>query len=285
MKILFVMSQFILLPKLRSALRGVFTRGIVSIALLFSLNAAANGVLVVDPGQLVAGQSQLSLAEKWTQWALGIPASTNPIADPDGAFGNINNNGSVFFLAGTFSGSATRTITAPSGKSIFFPILNAFDVEWPSGTHTESGYTTCFDPPGTSEAEALACAKTLLATYQIGDASGLYARLGGVDLLTDFTNFRQTSTAFFDVTLPEDDIFGLGAGNDLKGITDGYWLALEGLAPGAYTLTFGGRFNYADGTSNLLDMTVNLNVVPEPPILLLLLSTMFAMTTVKRRKG
>ncbi len=55
---------------------------------------------VVDPTQPVAGVSQLELSQQWWQWALGIPASGNPLLDTDGSFAQTNNNGPVFFVAG-----------------------------------------------------------------------------------------------------------------------------------------------------------------------------------------
>lgn len=186
--------------KTQLASNGFLARGFVSIAVLFSLNAGPSAAaVVVPPGELVVGQTQLALAEQWTQWALGIPAATNPIADLDGGFAQINNNGNVFFLAGNFGGPGfpPRTISVPFGKPLFFPVLNAFDVEWPSGTHTTAAFPTCFDPPGTSESDALVCAKNALAPYQIGSATDLYAKLDGVTLVTNVPSFRQTSSAFF----------------------------------------------------------------------------------------
>jgi hypothetical protein len=55
------------------------------------------------------GQSQLALSEQWWQWALGIPAASSPLTDVDGSRANLNNAGSVFFLAG-----AVETSRAPS---------------------------------------------------------------------------------------------------------------------------------------------------------------------------
>ena len=37
---------------------------------------------------------------------------------------NLNNTGSVFFLAGGLGGNVSRTIEVPAGKTLFFPVLN-----------------------------------------------------------------------------------------------------------------------------------------------------------------
>src|SRR5438874_3388378 len=69
------------------------------------------------------------LATRWWQWALETPASENPLTDTTGQFGAVNQSGRVWLLAGNPSGTTVRTITVPSGKALFFPILNVFDVE------------------------------------------------------------------------------------------------------------------------------------------------------------
>lgn len=74
---------------------------------------------VIDPTQPVEGQSQLALSEQWWQWALGIPAASSPLTDVNGSRANLNNAGSVFFLAGG-GGNASRTIEVPAGKPLSF---------------------------------------------------------------------------------------------------------------------------------------------------------------------
>jgi hypothetical protein len=70
------------------------------------------------------------LATSWWEWALETPASENPLTDTTGQFAAVNQpNGSVWFLAGNVGGTMVRTITVPSGKALFFPIVNVFDVE------------------------------------------------------------------------------------------------------------------------------------------------------------
>jgi hypothetical protein len=88
----------------------------------------------------------------------------------------------------------------------------------------------------------------------------LHATLDGQDLLT-YPSFRQTSDSFFDITLPDGNLFGVPAGS-YPGITvsDGYWVALDGLSPGQHTLNFGGT----NGNGFSVQINDTLSAVPEP---------------------
>jgi hypothetical protein len=58
---------------------------------------------------------------KWWQWTLSIPTDVNPLNDKTGENCAKNQNDTqVWFLAGTYGGTAERTCTIPSGKAIFF---------------------------------------------------------------------------------------------------------------------------------------------------------------------
>ncbi len=52
----------------------------------------------------------------WWSWAVGIPAATNPILDVTGEFGDIDQEGPVVFLAGSFGATVERALTIPRGK-------------------------------------------------------------------------------------------------------------------------------------------------------------------------
>ena len=198
---------------------------------------------VVDPTALVAGTTQLALSEQWWQWALGLPGPSNPITDPTGERANFNNDGPVFFLAGNTGGTLTRSFNVPIGKPIFFPVVNGFDLEI-------KGDPNC----------NLSCAFGFLASLGIDGATGLHATLDGVDLLT-FPSYRQTSTAFFTVHWPNPEPFAFGLPpGDYDVVSDGYWVALDGLTEGPHTLVFGG----ATSAGFSLEVTDNISAVPEP---------------------
>ncbi len=225
------------------------------LAALAAVPALANQT--VDPTQTVAGTSQLELSQQWWQWALGIPAASNPLLDGTGASAHTNNDGPVFFVAGNTGGSTTRSFNVPTGKPIFFPLVNSFDLEVPTdGCNVQCAFSFI---PG------------------VGGATNLHATLDGQDLLT-FPSFRQTSTAFFTVNLPASlrDAFGfpsqyVGA---LDAVSDGYWVAIDGLSAGQHTLVFGGTIpELAPGASPFtVSVTANIAAVPEPETYALLLA-------------
>src|SRR5215469_11567017 len=60
----------------------------------------------------------------WWQWVLSIPVENNPVNDMTGTNCGINQNGPVWFLAGTLGGLVDRCCTIQSEKAILLPILN-----------------------------------------------------------------------------------------------------------------------------------------------------------------
>jgi hypothetical protein len=62
----------------------------------------------------------------------------------------------------------------------------------------------------------------------------------------------------FSLTFPDDNFFGLPAGTYAPAVTDGVYLLLAPLTPGAHTITFGGA-GYAFGSISQ-DITYHLTV-------------------------
>ncbi|MFC4057003.1 signal protein [Planomonospora corallina] len=61
---------------------------------------------------------------RWWTWASSEPEKTNPVADPTGRFCDRNQPDDVWFLAGTFGGTVTRTCAVPAGRPIVVPLVN-----------------------------------------------------------------------------------------------------------------------------------------------------------------
>src|ERR1044072_6268792 len=83
------------------------------------------------------GYSYGEWGARWWQWLFSIPRSKNPAFDPDGSNSNINqNNRNVFFLCQTYQeriySIPNRTVTIPTQRSIFMPIIN-----WVSVLHVD----------------------------------------------------------------------------------------------------------------------------------------------------
>jgi hypothetical protein len=72
------------------------------------------------------GNSSGEWSARWWQWALSIPAATNPVLDETGAHCAEGQSGPVWFLAGAFfGGTFERACTVPPGTALFWPIVNA----------------------------------------------------------------------------------------------------------------------------------------------------------------
>ncbi len=79
--------------------------------------------MAIDAAQVIVGKPGRVLAARWWQW--GCPESgRSPISDKTGALAGQNQPDDVWFLAGTFGGSAERHCTVPAGRPLFFPVFN-----------------------------------------------------------------------------------------------------------------------------------------------------------------
>jgi hypothetical protein len=106
-------------------------RGVI--AVLFALgslsacsgsNPRGSGLAGDAPGSRASNQSpEVSLPARWWIWAESA-GNRNPISDRTGNDCGINQPDDVWFLAGTFGGSAERRCTIPAGQPIFFPVMN-----------------------------------------------------------------------------------------------------------------------------------------------------------------
>jgi hypothetical protein len=157
---------------------------------------------------------------KWWQWVLAIPTKDNPVVDESGekcAVGQ--NNPDVWFLAGTGGGEVARTCTIPSGKAIFFPVLNV-----------ECDYLS--DLAHKTEADLRKCAKD-----DQDKATNLQATIDGVTI-PDLNMYRVQSP-LFNLTIPKDNAMGIPPGFT-QAISDGFWVLLKPLPVGKHEIHFSG---------------------------------------------
>jgi hypothetical protein len=204
---------------------GMMIALVALLATTLAIQAAPN----TNPGILPIhskpnGKTYGEWTAAWWQWALAIPEASNPLVDPAPQFAALNQNGPVWFLAGTFGGSLERSITIPTGKSIFMPIHNwifgsgVFDCD-----PTVPG-VTCDVPELRSKAAAAATGAEVVEAWIDGNP------------VNNIRDYRAISPEPFSVTFPAGAVFGIPAGTYYPQVTDGYWLMLAPLKAGAHTI-------------------------------------------------
>jgi hypothetical protein len=203
------------------------------------------GVLPVDAHPF--GHTYGEWAASWWQYVFSIPVPTNPLFDETGANCGVGQSGHVFFLVGVFntSGAATRNCTVPTGKAIFFPVLN-FECE---------NFFPPISPPLTIDG-----LRALCKSFMDG-ATNLRAEIDGAPI-RDLASYRGQSPVF-SVTLPENNIPQfLGnvapAGTYSPIVDDGVYLMLHPLSKGLHTIHFHGELPAFGGFT--LDITYHLTV-------------------------
>ena len=213
----------------------------------------------VDPifprQEIVHGKSYEEWAAAWWQWVFAIPADVNP--NLDGPC-DVNQPDPVFFLGANFGGTTTRSCAVPAGKAIFFPILNAYVSNCPE--NADESYT-CED--ATSEEYIHDNAESLLDLDNT-----LSLEIDGVAVELD--EYRA-HTATFTTSAPEDEedrleacsgpirdnACGAPVGSPRNAASDGYWVMLRPLSPGAHQIRFAAsvpKFSFS------IDITYNLTV-------------------------
>lgn len=177
-----------------------------------------SGVFAVDSRPF--GLSYGDWSGKWWQWVVGIPKDVNPTADESGKYcASGQNNQYVWFLAGTGGGSAVRTCTIPTGKAIFFPILNGECTYKDSATaKTPSDLRSC-------------------AIQSDAGVTTLQASVDGYNL-KNIEGYRVTSDPF-NLTMASNNMMGVTPG-PTEGVSDGWWVLLHPLPPGNHEIHFVG---------------------------------------------
>lgn len=150
---------------------------------------------------------------KWWTWLMQIPSSVNPINDKMGEQCARNQQGPVWFLAGSQQ-TVERHCTIPHGMALFIPTFT-----------TECSYAE--DARLHTEEQLRSCA--------INSDQGGVAQISidGVNL-KDLQNYKVQSP-LFNVIFPQDNIFGARPG-PTQAISDGIFIIVQPLAPGNHVI-------------------------------------------------
>jgi hypothetical protein len=190
------------------------------------------------------------LSAEWWQWALSMPTSVNPLLDGTGENCMVGQRGSLWFLAGNFGGTTTRTCAVPEGVVLFFPVINNVNIDTPNVCGQDSKRIPIGD------------LRTLSATATDA-ATNLLAEVDG----SSIGNLHRVQSKVFEIALPEDNVFdapcaslgGVPAGIYSPAVDDGFYVRLNPLTVGNHTLHI-----HAENPSTglVVDITYNLTVVP-----------------------
>jgi hypothetical protein len=211
----------------------------VALAVLFlgASEARAGDPDIVSPDRSFHGMTYSEWAAEWWKWAYGAPVDSNPVLDTTGEFADVGQSGAVWFLAGSFGETLSRTVTVPADKFLFFPIVNSV---WP-------GPLTLRDGRYYVESHVDA----------VVDDGELSCEIDGVSV-PDLESYR-TSTARGDeyfIFLPRDNLFGVPAGLEGPTVDAGIYLMLRPLSAGEHSI----HIFASDDVSFTVDVTYELTV-------------------------
>ncbi len=194
---------------------------VLSMLALFSLTAAASAAPTFAPPPPAAPhlKTYSNWGALWWQWAIGTPATNNPVLDTTGQNCAVNQPvPGTFFLAGTFDGSTVvRTCTVPVGDGFLIPILN------------NANFAQQTDPPAQRTEAFLRAETTCVET-----APTLAVTVDGVALANPQSLLEKSTV--FPVNLPADNVFGVPAQLLNPSVDEGYYAFLEPLSAGSHTV-------------------------------------------------
>jgi len=193
---------------------------------LFASAGLAHSVeseMVQAPGFKLGGRTATELSADWWKWAMSSPAEINPVRDVSGAQCGTGQKGRVWFLAGGFGSSRIkRNCAIPSGKYIFFPVINM--AYWPR--EANNGFT---------------CDQAKENAAMNNDtAIDLFVELDDV-AVKDPKKYRASTSKCFDIYERVPAAFK--PYKAYPSASDGYWILLKPLKRGKHLFRFGGRYN------------------------------------------
>lgn len=170
------------------------------------------------------GLSYSEWSARWWQWLLSVPRSESPAVDASGNNASVNQvDLNVFFLCQTVESiqegrvAQDRTIFMRAGISVFMPIIN---------------WISILNVDGQTDEELASVAKKRMDVV-----SELEVTIDGVPIREGLERYR-TRSPFFDMMVPEDNIFQLSSGFR-RFVADGYWIFLEPIENDIKLTTYG----------------------------------------------
>jgi hypothetical protein len=209
---------------------------------------------ILPPDSHPYGKTYSQWSAAWWQWVFSIPAPNNPLLDQTGQNAGANQSGNVWFLAGNMGGTSERTVTVPSGKAIFFPILNTAYFGYPCDDRNLPG---CEADQALEQANDIATMLSFITPSM--DGATLACEIDRIPV-RHLSRYRPESSAWYTLTAVDNNIFGYLPGPYHPCVDTGYYLMLAPLSAGRHTIHFTGA--NSDGSFSL-DVTYRLTVLRE----------------------
>ena len=209
-------------------------------------------VLVASIQSNPNGQSYGHWAADWWQWALGIPAATNPLTDTTGAHCGQRQVGDVWFLGGRIFSTdpVVRVCQIPSTTSLFFPLIN-------------TGFAAFLNDPPEQRTEAFVRAHSACT-----EPVEISVWIDGRDVRRPerfFTGASGSQSPFFTIQMPTGNVLGAGEADIPELVLtptaeQGYYLFVRPLSAGTHTIQW-----IASGCTSggFQDITYHLTVAGE----------------------
>lgn len=217
------------------------------LALLAAVGTASQGdsISVLGVGEAVDGHSQAHYVERWWQWAMQLQDGDRAFQDPSGRQCGMNQDGPVWFLAGTEGTMRVHRICElPQTRYVFFPIISTIAHAAP-GRQLDCREATA---QVRKENDALAQATVELDGRMVKGLSAHRVRTTGC-----FNTFVKAKY------LEHPEAYATAA-------ADGYWLMLGPLKEGVHHLIVHARYNDVGLPAGTMeqDFDYELRVVPHP---------------------
>jgi hypothetical protein len=173
-----------------------------------------------------SSRSSVELAAAWWQWALSKPAEDFPLFGGDPTYTEEQCNGEpvtatqgeTWFLAGSVgTDPVERTCSVPAGSQLFFPVVN---------------YAWVFtDPETDTDKLARESVQGFMRSLLSDPEFSMVVTVDGKEV----HRIVRAKSHFFEVQLPEDNVFGEPAGS-YRALADGFWVKLPPLSEGEHTI-------------------------------------------------
>jgi hypothetical protein len=224
--------------KRHTSISFIWQSVIVAVAVLMVVAPASADNRIVQPGQQYLGKSYNELASEWTNWLIAEPSATNPAYDDNGSLCDRNQEGKVWFLAGTFENVNTpndlskRKCRVPAGKAIFLSLGGVYVSFSPDFMGLD---TLCSQLP--SEIEQIRC--DVNNDVPVAPSISFEVKIDGKPVKDLFALRVQSKSEGFTLKIPDASLlteWGFSPGDRSPAVSDGYFLYLKPLKPGKHTL-------------------------------------------------